>query len=126
MGTVLQFSFLFVCWLAALATLLVFLESWFALSSRNRFAARRASGAYGVVSVFLPMYGRGVLLQKIIRSIFNQSYPFIELFLIHSEDERTYANLANEFRSARSHIPVRVLPVSFPLTSPHDRARALE
>ena len=49
MGSLLQFGLLFVCWLAALATLLIFLETWFGISGRNRFMARRASGAYGVI-----------------------------------------------------------------------------
>ena len=126
MGPLLQFLFLFVCWLSALATLLVFLESWFAFSGRSRFTARRASGAYGVVSVFVAMQGPVEKLERTIRSIFGQSYPFIELFLIHCEEEEQFARVANEFRSARSHIPVRVVPTPFPLDSQHDRARALE
>lgn len=126
MGAWLQFSLLFVCWLAALATLLVFLESWFALADRNRFAARRASGTYGVVSVFVPMHGSVAMLEQVIRSLFNQSYPFIELFLIHSDDDHRYIHLARDFRSARSHIPVKVVPVSFPIQSDSDRTRALE
>lgn len=126
MGAWLQFSLLFVCWLAALATLLVFLESWFALADRNRFAARRASGAYGVVTVFIPMRGSIAKLEQTIRSVFNQSYPFIELVLIHSEDEGRYSHLAKEFRSARSHIPVRIVATPFPIDSQNDRTRALE
>jgi hypothetical protein len=122
----LQFVFLFVCWLSALATLLVFLESWFAFSGRSRFAARRASGAYGVVSVFVPMHGSVVKLERTIRSIFGQSYPFIELFLIHSEQEPHFAQVAKEFRSVRSHIPVRVMATPFLIASQHDRTRALE
>src|SRR5438093_11165327 len=117
MGPLLQFLFLFVCWLSALATLLVFLESWFAFSGRSRFTARRASGAYGVVSVFVAMQGPVEKLERTIRSIFGQSYPFIELFLIHCEEEEQFARVANEFRSARSHIPVRVVPTPFPLDS---------
>ena len=73
----LQFVFLFVCWLSALATLLVFLESWFAFSGRSRFTARRASGTYGVISVFVPMHGNVAKLEGTIRSILGQSYPFI-------------------------------------------------
>jgi hypothetical protein len=126
MGPFLQFVFLFVCWLSALATLLVFLESWFAFSGRSRFAARRASGAYGVVSVFVPMQGSVEKLDHTIRSIFGQSYPFIELFLIHSEEEPHFARLAKEFRSARSHIPVRAVATPFPIDSQYDRTRALE
>src|SRR5436309_977084 len=126
MGPFLQFVFLFVCWLSALATLLVFLESWFAFSGRGRFTARRASGAYGVISVFVPMQGSIAKLERTIRSIFSQSYPFIELLLIHSEEEQHFARVAKEFRSARSHIPVRVVATPFQFDSPHERTRALE
>ncbi|HYR86389.1 MAG TPA: glycosyltransferase [Terriglobia bacterium] len=126
MGSLLQFGLLFVCWLGALATLLVFLESWFGLSGRARFAARRASGAYGVISVFVPMHGSSAKVERAVRSIFNQSYPFIEIFLIHSEEQPHFAGLAKQFQSARSHIPVRVVTTSFPLDSQHDRTRALE
>src|SRR5256885_2204147 len=35
MGAWFQFPLLFLCWLAALATLLVFLETWFGLSGRR-------------------------------------------------------------------------------------------
>jgi hypothetical protein len=126
MNQVLQFALLFVCWLGALATLLVFLESWFGFSGRGRFAARRASGAYGVISVFVPMHGLSSKVERAIRSIFNQSYPFIELFLIHSEEQRRFARLAKQFQSARSHIPVRVVTTPFPLESQYDRTRALE
>ena len=55
MGSLLQFALLFVCWLAALATLLIFLETWFGISGRNRVLARRSSGAYGMITVFVPM-----------------------------------------------------------------------
>jgi len=67
MGSVLQFTLLFVCWLAALATLLVFLESWFGLSGRGRFTVRRASGAYGVISVFVPMHGSSAKVARAVR-----------------------------------------------------------
>src|SRR5207247_4437993 len=60
------------------------------------------------------------------RSIFGQSYPFIELFLIHSEEEPHLARVAKDCRSARSHIPVRVVATPFPLDAPPDRGRALE
>src|SRR5438477_6700421 len=108
MGSLLQFGLLFVCWLAALATLLIFLETWFGISGRNRFMARRASGAYGVITIFVPMYGAAEKVERAIRSIFAQSYPFIELVLIHCEQDQRFAEMAKEFRAARSHIPVRV------------------
>src|SRR5881396_3660906 len=126
MGSVLQFGLLFLCWLAALATLLVFLETWFGRSGRNRFLARRASGAYGVITVFVPMHGPAEKVERAIRSVFSQSYPFIELVLIYPEEDRRFAQMAKDFRAARSHIPVRAVPTLFPIDSHNDRIRALE
>jgi glycosyltransferase involved in cell wall biosynthesis len=126
MGSVLQFALLFFCWLAALATLLVFLETWFGLSGRNRFLARRASGAYGVISVFVPMHGDAVKAGRTIRSILEQSYPFIELVLIHCDDDLYLDPLIKEFRSVRSHIPIRVVSTTFPLDSRNERIRGLD
>jgi glycosyltransferase involved in cell wall biosynthesis len=126
MESVLQFALLFVCWLAALATLLIFLETWFGLSGRNRFLARRASGAYGVITLFVPMFGSTEKIRRTIQSILEQSYPFLELVLIHPEDNRELQQLVAEIRRARSHIPVRTVPVAFPVQSQNDRVRALE
>src|SRR2546428_13893975 len=124
MGALLQFVLLFVCWLAALATLLVFLETWVGLSNRSRFIARRASGAYGVITVFVPMRGPREKVERAIRSVYSQSYPFIELVLIYCEEDQELAKLAKNFRGARSHIPVRVVPTLFPIDSHSDRIRA--
>src|SRR5262245_28748786 len=126
MESLLQFALLFVCWLAALATLLVFLETWFGLSGRNRFLARRASGAYGVISVFVPMRGSPESVERTIQSVFGQSYPFIELVLIYCEEDRRFVQIAKDFRRARSHIPVRQAPIPFAIRSSNDRIRALE
>src|SRR5207237_9299165 len=107
MSALFQFVLLFVCWLAALATLLVFLETWFGISGRSRFLARRASGAYGVVSLFVPLHGPADMVEKIgraIASIFGQSYPFIELVLVYCEEDRRFVDMAKQFRSSRSHI----------------------
>ncbi len=126
MGAFLQFGLLLVCWLAALATLLIFLESWFALASPGRLTARRSSGAYGVISIFVPMRGSIVKVERMIQSIFGQSYPFLELFLIHPEEDQGFAALAKKFRMARSHIPVRVVAAPFSIDSQTDRTRILE
>src|SRR2546428_9306754 len=126
MGALFEFLLLFVCWLAALATLLVFLETWFGLSGRNRLIARRASGAYGLISVFVPMYGGREKVLQTFRSVLGQSYPFIELVLIYCEENRQFRDLAAEFRASRSHIPVRVVATPFPVDSHNDRIRALE
>lgn len=127
--SLLQYALLFVCWLAALATLLVFLETWFGISGRNRFMARRASGAYGVISIFVPMHGsadKTGQIERAIRSIFGQSYPFIELVLIYWEEDRRFAEMAKQIRGGRSHIPVRAVPTLFPIDTVNDRIRALE
>jgi hypothetical protein len=116
---------LFFCWITALATLLVFLESWYALSAKDRFTPRRASGAYGPVTVFLIMRGPVERVEWTIRSILGQSYPFIELFLIYFEEDVRHANLAREFRSG-SHVQVRLAPVLHPVQMADDRIRALE
>jgi hypothetical protein len=126
MGSFLQFGLLFVCWLAALATLLVFLETWFGLSGRNRFMARRASGAYGVITVFVPLHGSTSKADRTIRSILEQSYPFIELVLIYCEEEEALDQFVKEFRSVRSHIPVRTVTTPFAIQTRADRIRALE
>ena len=128
-GSLLQYALLFVCWLAALATLLVFLETWFGISGRNRFMARRASGAYGVISIFVPLHGPAETVEKIrraISSIFGQSYPFIELVLVYYEEDRRFVDMAKQFRSGRSHIPVRLVSTVFPIDTVNDRIRALE
>ena len=119
-------ALLFSSWIVALAALLVFLESWFAVSGRDRFVPRRASGAYGPVSVFLVMRGPAEKIERTIRSLFGQSYPFIELFLIYFEDDARQASLARELRGARSHVQVRLAPITHPVQMADDRIRALE
>src|ERR1051326_7853366 len=126
MGALLQFLLLFVCWLAALATLLVFLETWVGVSPPSRFVARRASGSYGVITVFVPMRGSREKVERTIRSVYNQSFPFIELILIYCEEDHALAELAKEFRGARSHITVRTAPMLFSIDLPSDRTRPPE
>ena len=111
---------------AALATLLIFLESWFALAARQRFTGSRASGAYGIVTVFVPMQGPAAKLDRVIRSVFNQTYPFVELILIYDEDELAHVNLIRELRGIRTHIGIRGVATSFPINNETDRVRALE
>ena len=100
------------CWIASMAILLIFLESWFGAARREQFVARRASGAYGICSVFLTMRGPAGKIEAAVRSIFEQSYPFVELFLIYSEDDALRAVLAQEYRAARTHVAVRLVPVT--------------
>src|SRR4029453_809021 len=88
------------CWIASLAILLLFLESWFGVPERERFVARRASGAYGICSIFLIMRGPASGTEKTVRSIFGQSYPFLELFLIFPDEDAMASALAQEFRAA--------------------------
>src|SRR4051812_46318997 len=100
------------CWIALLAILAIFLESWFGVSDRNRFVARRASGAYGICSVFVIMRGDARDIERTVRSVFGQSYPFIELFLIYPESDSEHASLAQELLAARTHTAVRLIPVT--------------
>src|SRR5262245_16585472 len=65
-------------------------------------------------------------IERTIRSILGQSYPFVELFLIHCEDDLRHAALAQEFRGVRSPVPVRIVPVPYPVNASDDRIRALE
>src|SRR5437773_5228378 len=126
MGALFEFLLLFACWPGEISTLLVFLGTSFGLSGRNRLIARRGSGAYGLISVFVPMYGRREKVQQTVRSVLGQSYPFIELVLINCEENRQFQGLAAEFRASRSHIPVRLVATPFPIDSHNDRIRALE
>jgi hypothetical protein len=126
MGVSFEFILLCLCWITALVTLLIFLETCFALLPHNRFIAGRASGAYGVISIFVPMRAPAAVLERTIRSIFNQSYPFIELFLIYPERDKSLGKLARGFRDTRSHIPVRLVETPFPIVSQYDCARSLE
>ena|SRR5688572_21409577 len=114
------------CWIASLAILLLFLESWFGVPERDRFVARRASGAYGICSVFLIMRGPAAEIEKTIRSVFGQSYPFLELFLIFPDEDSVSSALAQEYKNARSHVAVRPVPVPQGVDTAADRIRALE
>jgi hypothetical protein len=114
------------CWIASLAILLLFLESPFASTSREKFVARRASGAYGICSVFVVLRGSTAAIEKTIHSIFSQTYPFLELFLIFPEDDPLTTALAQEFRASRTHTAVRLVPVPHPVESAAERIRALE
>ena len=68
------------CWIASLAILLLFLESWFGVPERDRFVARRASGAYGICSVFLIMRGPAAEIEKTVRSYLRNLIPFLNSF----------------------------------------------
>jgi len=114
------------CWIASSAILLLFLESWFAVPKRDKFVARRASGAYGICSVFLILRGPASEIERTVRSVFGQSYPFLELFLIFPDDDADAAALAQEFRAARTHAAVRLVPVPCAVETATDRIRALE
>ena len=114
------------CWIASLAILLLFLESWFRVPERNRFVARRASGAYGICSVFLVVRGPTAGIERTVRAIFAQSYPFLELFLIFPDEDSFAAALAQEFQSSRTHVAVRLVPVPHGVDTATDRIRALE
>lgn len=126
LGSLAQYALLVVCWISALATLVIFLESWLALTRRNQLGARRSSGTEGVVSVLVPLRGFENDIRITIQSILDQSYPFIELLLIYDERDERYAALVADFLSTRSHVPVRAIPVPFALEAETDRIRALD
>ena len=125
-GAISQYALLIVCWISALVTLVIFLESWFALTRRSRLGPRRSTDAHGVVSIVVPVdriddrSGRGII------SVFDQSYPFIELILVYDGGNNDHRRFVEEFRETKSHIPVRDVPVTFPIDSETARVRALE
>jgi len=107
-------------------TLVVFLESWFALSRRSRLEPRRSSDAHGVVSLVVPIQAVDEPARRGILSVFEQSYPFIELLLLYDQGNPGHEAFVRRFRAVRSHIPVREIGVPFPIRSESDRVRALE
>jgi hypothetical protein len=46
--------------------------------------------------------------------------------LVYPDEEKHFEKLAQQFRAARSHIPVRLVPTLFPIDSQNDHVRALE
>jgi len=72
------------------------------------------------------MYGEVGKVERVIRSILEQSYPFIELVLIYCEENRQFDRVVKQFRGARSHIPIRVVTTSFAIDGHNDRIRALD
>jgi len=72
------------------------------------------------------MYGEPAKIERAIRSILEQSYPFIELVLVYFEEDRQFEKIVKQFRSIRSHIPIRAVPASFAIDGHNDRIRALD
>ena len=125
-GPPVQYLLLFVCWISALVTLVIFLESWFALTRRSRLATVRSTNSHGVLSVLVPLAGRADSARRCLRSILDQSYPFIELTLIYDEKDPAFAGLARDFAGLRSNVPVRLIPVGFSIDDETSRIRALD
>ena len=125
-GASAQYGLLFVSWISALVTLVIFLESWFALTRRSRLETRRSNGNRGVVSVLVPLRGEEAGNRKTLDSILEQSYPFMELLLIYDEEDGRHVSLVRQFRSMRSPVPILPVPVRFSLESETQRIRALE
>lgn len=125
-GAIPQYALLIVCWISALVTLVIFLESWFALTRRSRLGPRRSTDSHGVVSVVIPVERTDEASGRGIASVFDQSYPFIELILVYYAENDDHRRFVEEFREMRSHIPVRDVPVTFPIDSETARVRALE
>jgi hypothetical protein len=125
-GGPLHYVLLFVCWLSALVTLIVFLESWFALTRRSRLATIRSTRTQGVVSVLVPLARADEAGRRCLQSILDQSYPFMELLILHDVNEQGCIDLAEELSALHSHVPVRPIPVPFSITDDTARIRALE
>ncbi len=125
-GAISQYALLIVCWISALVTLVIFLESWFALTRRSRLGPRRSTDSHGVVSVVIPVDRTDEASGRGIASVFDQSYPFIELVLVYYGENDDHRRFVEQFRETRSHIPVRDVPVAFPIDSETARVRALE
>ena len=121
-----QYALLFVCWISALVTLVIFLESWFALTRRPRLATLRSTDAHGVLSVLVPLGAKVASARRCLGSILDQSYPFIELLIIYDEKDSSLAGLAREFAGLRSHVPVRLIPVGFSIDDETTRILALD
>ncbi len=121
-----QYALLFVCWISALVTLAIFLESWFALTRRPRLATLRSTDAHGVLSVLVPLGPKVASALRCLGSILDQSYPFIELLIIYDEKDSSLAGLAREFAGLRSQVPVRLIPVGFSIDDETTRIRALD
>jgi len=72
------------------------------------------------------MYGEVGKVERALRAILEQSYPFIELVLIYCDEDRRFGQIVKQFRSLRSHIPIRPVPTSFSIDGHNDRIRGLE
>ena len=125
-GVSLQYALLFVSWISALVTLVIFLESWFALTRGSRLATIRSTRTEGVISVLVPLRGRAEARRRCLQSVLDQSYPFIELLIVYDQRDTSQANLAREFSALRSHIPVRPIPITFSIEDEATRIRALD
>jgi hypothetical protein len=125
-GAVVRYTLLFVCWISALVTLVVFLESWFALTRRSQLSPRRSSNAEGVVSLIVPIQSTDEAARRGLQSVLDQSYPFIELLLLYEEGNVAYSEFVSEYRTVHSHVSIREVPVPFSLDSESGRIRGLE
>ena len=121
-----QIAFLIVCWITALVTLVIFLESWFALTRRFRLEPATSGGDSGLVSILVPVRGTPETVRRTVESVLAQSYAAVELFLIYSDEEVEHEKVVRDFSALRSRVTVRPLSVPFRLDSPSERVRALE
>jgi hypothetical protein len=120
----LEIAFLVVGWLTALVTLVIFLESWFALTRKSRLGAISCSTEAGGVTVLVAVRGDIDGLRRTIASVLDQSYPLLELVLVCPEHDRVRAALVREFSGRPSR--VRAVRVPFGLDSETDRIRAFD
>lgn len=122
----LEYVFLFVCWISALLTLVVFLESWFALSRRSRLATIRSTGTRGVVSVIVPLKEVDQACRRCLQSVLDQSYPFMELLVVYHQNHSPSVEIAREYAALPSHVPVIAIPLPFAIDSEAARIQALD
>lgn len=125
-STSLQVALLIVCWLTGLVTLVIFLESWFALTRRGRLPALFPASDLGLVTLIVPVQSDAPAARRTIESILAQTYPYIELVLVYSDAEPGQAALVRDFCARRTHLSIRPHRVPFRLTGFPERIRAME
>jgi len=121
-----QIVLLIVSWITALVTLVIFLESWFALTRKSRLGPVRSNSDSGLVTVLVPLEGDCSRARRTLESLLDQSYPLIDIVPVYCGEDRGHSLVAREFSSLRARASVTPLSVPFRLQSASDRIRALE
>lgn len=74
----------------------------------------------------MPIQSTDEAARRGLQSVLDQSYPFIELLLLYEEGNVAYSEFVSEYRTVRSHVSIREVPVPFSLDSESGRIRGLE